>query len=348
LIYSIEPPSAISAGACHYGIIDNKGNLYMGGDGDDGQIGGGESTRKKNNPPTPLDLGSKVICISCGGALSGAVTERGEVYVWGSMGISNPNPIFLIPTLVPLNKAALKISVSYRDYIILLEDHSIYYYYHRAPMLEDKMPVSGYLTDIRARDICSCGQGFIMVTQDYHVYIYKILYSGELERKEIIFTEPIRRAASDLSSFAALSISGNLYTWGNNMFGTLGQDDFVDKDKPTKVNIGKKISYISLGWEMMAAITDGGELYMWGHNREEKIMSQSMAEKIGILNDVYGNIYYSLVNPIELELPASSSFASQDIKSKKVKEVGVGGTFVMALTEDGEINVWGTFSSTFI
>jgi hypothetical protein len=52
-------------GGSHYGIIDNQGELYAGKSVYLGQIRGGDETVKENNPPTKIELGSKVICVSC-------------------------------------------------------------------------------------------------------------------------------------------------------------------------------------------------------------------------------------------------------------------------------------------
>jgi alpha-tubulin suppressor-like RCC1 family protein len=343
LEYPIEPNPPISAGSDHYGIIDNQGHLHMGGSGWYGQVGGGEKTKKGNNPPTKIELVSKVICISCGDNASGAVTEEGDVYIWGSIKFGEAKKSLYIPTLVPLEKHALKISISVWGYVIILKDHSIYYSLHRPPNINLGIKdgeESGYLADIRVRDIHIENFGFTVVTNKFQVLHFSLTSDDELSTSETSLREPILHILSDGSNnIAVLSSSGNLYVWGDNEYGQLGQDDRIDRNNPTQVRIRGNISYISLGGETMAAVTENGELYMWGSNKGKKIMEKSIARKIGFLGNA-GK--YVIPAPVELRFPISST----NVKSKKLIYVAIGEFFTMTLTEDGEIKVWGDFPTT--
>ncbi len=77
--------SPISAGRDYYGIIDQKGNLYMVGNNRIGQLGVGKDIKESKIPllvKFPCKT-QKVISISTGQEVSGAVTKDGKVYIRG-------------------------------------------------------------------------------------------------------------------------------------------------------------------------------------------------------------------------------------------------------------------------
>jgi alpha-tubulin suppressor-like RCC1 family protein len=86
----------------------------------------------------------------------------------------------------------------------------------------------------------------------------------------------------------------------------------------------------------MAAVTEKGELYIWGDNNDETLVGVPIDGRLEIVDHDGDKI---IPTPIKLELPSSS----KDEKSKKVIEVAPGNDFTMALTENGEIKVWGKF-----
>jgi alpha-tubulin suppressor-like RCC1 family protein len=335
LTSSIEPSSSISAGNTHYGIIDNQGDLHMGGSGREGKLGRGKNVLKNKNPPKLLKLRSRVICVSCNFSASGAVTETGDAYVWGYIFHDNLQQILWTPTLISLNQLALKISVSIKGYVIILNDRSVYHY-----ISMNQKIWAGYLSNIRARDICFSGNAIVIVSENYNVYFYRI-DADEPARTEIKFVEPIRHSLTDGDSHMALSISGNLYVWGSNLFGQLGQGDNIKRDQPTKVKIGAPINSMAITSSTVAITTIDGNLYMWGSPTTGKIAPKSIIKELAVYNIISGIVISSnvIMTPIELSLPSTST----DEKSTKVIEVAVGNGFTMALTKNGEIRAWGKF-----
>ena len=72
--------------------------------------------------------------------------------------------------------------------------------------------------------------------------------------------------ACGLCHTVALSINGEVFTWGNNNYGQLGHDDDVRcRNAPTKVESlsGVTIVKIACGAMFTAAVTDRGKLLTW-------------------------------------------------------------------------------------
>ena len=73
-------------------------------------------------------------------------------------------------------------------------------------------------------------------------------------------------AYPDGKHYLALTISGEVFSWGCGDGGRLGHGDTSSRDDPTLIEglVGKNVVQISCGSTYSAAITDSGELYTWG------------------------------------------------------------------------------------
>ncbi|TMW60576.1 hypothetical protein Poli38472_000618 [Pythium oligandrum] len=80
----------ISCGGCHSGAVTSEGDLYMWGEAHWGQLGLPKEHVETYEPiPTKCqvldDNGQpvKIVKLSCGGAHTAALTDEGDVYMWG-------------------------------------------------------------------------------------------------------------------------------------------------------------------------------------------------------------------------------------------------------------------------
>ena len=64
----------------------------------------------------------------------------------------------------------------------------------------------------------------------------------------------------------ALNNSGEIFSWGRGIFGTLGHGSLNDILKPTiiKINENIRIQLVSAGTGHTAAVSVAGKLYTWG------------------------------------------------------------------------------------
>ncbi len=136
--YSARYSSPISIGmgifrgvrmGSHYGIIDDKGVLSMAGINHYGQLGNNNTIDVDVNKPTVVKFEpkQKIISISCGTNITGAVTENGNIYVWGKI-FSGNLTIKPLKITLPDQKKAIKITVKGTSIAIITSDLEIYVY----------------------------------------------------------------------------------------------------------------------------------------------------------------------------------------------------------------------------
>lgn len=107
-----------------------------------------------------------------------------------------------------------------------------------------------------------------------------------------------------------------LYAWGNNSFGTLGQGDTIDRSSPVQVGSDTDWEFLSQGGRLNAmAIKKNGSLYAWGYNLS------------GIVGD---NTVVRRSSPVQVGSLTTWS------------KVGLGETFAVALKTDGTLWSWGS------
>ena len=119
------------------------------------------------------------------------------------------------------------------------------------------------------------------------------------------------QVAAGGSHSAAVTKDGDLYMWGLNYNGQLG--DGTTTDRYTPVKIMDNVALVSLGGSHSAAITKDGSLYMWGYNY------------YGQLGD--GGTTTDRYTPVKI--------------MDNVASVSLGGNHSAAITNDGNLYTWG-------
>lgn len=112
----------------------------------------------------------------------------------------------------------------------------------------------------------------------------------------------------------ALNASGEIYSWGNNFWGQLGNGTNLTNYTPELIFGISNVIDISAGEEHSMALTADGTVWTWGHNEYGRLGT-------GNYNDT--NI------PIALVLPHTFT------------QISAGGYHSLALTDDGQVYAWG-------
>lgn len=162
----------IAAGVSHCLALDDNGNVYSWGCGDQSQLGRPFRDNEEGIIPGLINDLTDIVSIECGNFHSFAINRQGQVYAWGlnqfqQCGVIDGergetaelgNPLIDIPTLVPFfNQSQIKVQS-----ISAGENHSV------ALMKDNSLVVFGR---------CDSGQLGITIDEDCN-------YTGSIRAKE--------------------------------------------------------------------------------------------------------------------------------------------------------------------
>lgn len=128
----------------------------------------------------------------------------------------------------------------------------------------------------------------------------------------------------------ALLSDQNVYCWGENSNGQLGNNSQVSSNLPVKVlGVGgtgylSNIIYISAGYYHTCAVNSSLNVYCWGRNWEQQSLNVASAPKL---------------TPVQVQNSTNTGALSN------VKELALGNTHSCALKSDGSVQCWGTNSA---
>nr|QBK91079.1 MAG: regulator of chromosome condensation protein [Pithovirus LCPAC202] len=219
--------------------------------------------------------------------------------------------------------------------------------------------------NIKALDISTNGHALAIVSTDGKLYylgkrlnvglvsnsnkpvdIGVIYKDGQIVANpvHIHLPEAIKQVSLAEHHIGVLSTKGNIYLWGSNRSGQLGQGRKLemtkDVDSPLKLTFPVPISFLTCNYCATAAIDENGKLYIWGNDTiSAKLSIATDSSKYANLGDVYtkANLYSdsNFNRPVEIELLHNDN----NIESK-FSYVAIGGNHVVATTKDGYVNIW--------
>ena len=129
----------------------------------------------------------------------------------------------------------------------------------------------------------------------------------------------------------ALTEKGEVYTWGYNGNGQLGNGTREDSLVPVKVTGLENIAKIDAYKYITIALTQNGEVYVWGRGYGKTPVKLNFSRKI---IDVAGNIVLA-ENRKAYNLTETASYGKDLIK------ISAGESHYLGLTSDGEVYAWG-------
>jgi len=163
----------------------------------------------------------------------------------------------------------------------------------------------------------------------------------------------------------AINTQGNVYSWGSNEYGNLGDGTFIDSYTPILINLSN-IVQVATGVVHSIALTNEGKVYTWGHgiygqlgDGEAKI--KNIPEQVPVLckiKEISAGAFHSLALDEDgvVHCWGNNEFGQlgTETKSKreqypiiisslpKIKKISAGGRYSMALSEDGHVYCWGS------
>jgi len=136
--------------------------------------------------------------------------------------------------------------------------------------------------------------------------------------------ENILRSTSDGVSYFAIDAAGNLWGWGSNRYGQLGDGTLTRRLAPIKIM--ENVTYVAAAGTYTMAITTDGTLWGWGHN-------------------IHGNLGDGTYNPLLYGIPRAG-LRPEDSQltplriMDNVASVSIG-SITVAVTTDGGLWAWG-------
>ncbi|XP_016124312.1 E3 ubiquitin-protein ligase HERC2-like [Sinocyclocheilus grahami] len=183
------------------------------------------------------------------------------------------------------------------------------------------------LSNLGVTQIVGSEKGFLILTITGAVYTqnYKSTILAPMLVHALSSRKIIKLAAHpDGQHYLALSVNGEVFSWGCGDGGRLGHGDATYLEEPTMIAVfsgrpaGKQVIHIACGSTYSAAITADGELYTWGRGN-------------------YGRLGHGSSEDQTTPLLVSA------LKGIKVIDVacGSGDAQTLAVTENGQVWSWG-------
>lgn len=181
--------------------------------------------------------------------------------------------------------------------------------------------------------------------------------SGASDSAEIwVKEEPVSTLRGGTGDVAYLDESGNLYMWGRNYSGQLGDGTTDVRSKPYKVM--ENVRQVACGDSntskcFTAAVTNSGDLYMWGDNssgqfgdgtEESSLTPKKIMSGVKLVDCNYDTTAV-ITEDGELMFFGDSgglTFYKDEIENiGKIKSVSLGWAYVAVVNEDNELYTWG-------
>lgn len=227
---------SVSMGTTHSGAVTEDGSLYTWGNNSDFQLGYETKSEMYNAVPKKVELSDPVIDFSCGDKYSGAVTEDGSLYTWGS----NEKGQLGRSTVEICEYTPKKVTIPEGFRVLNLD----FGYEHGGVITENGLYMWG--SDF-------FNQGAVEACP----YPIKV----DIPNSVSVCMHP-----AGMNS-GVLTDDGFLYTWGFNIYGELGDgSDEEERFVPAKINVLHNIVSASIGSDTGGAVTEDGSVYIWGLN----------------------------------------------------------------------------------
>ena len=271
----------VSLGLYFSGAVTESGDLYMWGYNDVGQLGTEEISTKEYSP-APVKIMEHVNDVELGASKAAAITEDGELYVWGSSScgytVDGEAEGSRTPVKIMDNVKMVSLGKNTEFGAALTEDGSLYTWgkWSGNGSIMPKYPAEKIMDHVKT--VCMGYDTAAAVTESGELYIWGESWHGALgngDTQHTYTTSPVKimdqvkEVSLGNDHGAALTEDGTLYTWGNNGAGNLGNG--VTGTCATPVEAMENVAQISLGGGHFAAITEDGELYTWGQSNKDQL-----------------------------------------------------------------------------
>jgi len=296
---------SVAAGEQHSLAIDADGNLWAWGETDEGQIGNGTYLHGSEQTPVQIKAGTKWSAVAAGRFHSLAIDAGGNLWGWGSNRYGQ------------------------------LGNGNMGYYQIGDLTYEEPIPIQ-IKAGTKWTAIAAGSDHSLAIDADGNLWVWGHNYYGQLGNgnsgegaHELV---PVQiRAGTKWSAIAAgwdhslaIDASGNLWAWGYNGFGQLGNGtggiSSADQAIPVPISPETKWTAIAAGWFHNLAIDASGNLWAWGLNSHGQLGNGK--------NGNYGSNYYENYENTPVQIKAGTKWTA----------IAVGSDHSLAIDASG--NLW--------
>ena len=257
----------------------------MWGNNDCGQLGDGTKTYRD----IPVKIMDNVVSISTRWDSSGAITRDGSLYMWGCNDYGQLGDGTKTDRDIPVKIMDNVVSVSVGRYAsgAITKDRSLYMWGYNAwgqlgngTIVDEVIPVK-VLDDVVA--VGTNGATSAAITSNGDLYMWGVDIYGYEPTK---IMSNVRDIKFGDDCYGIIKEDGSLYMWGCNDYGQLGDGTTEGRYVPdVPVKIMDNVRNVIMGeYNINGAITNNGELYLWGtgHLEPVRIMDNVLAASISM------------------------------------------------------------------
>ena len=352
----------IAAGYSHSMVVTSDGQVFAWGSNDKGELG--DNTLTKNTLPSVVDasggLASKtVVAVRSGGSHSMALTSDGQIFGWGlntsgqlgnNSTTNSPVPVEVNANGVLASKMVVAIAAGNFHNMALTAGGQVFGWglntsgqLGNNSTATSRVPVAvstnGALAGKTVVAIAAGNSHNMALTAGGQVFGWGLNTSGQLGNNSTISSRVplavstngalagktvVAIAAGD-SHNMALTADGQIFGWGLNTSGQLGNNSTTNSPVPVEVSpngalAGKTVVAIAAGSSHSLALTADSQVFAWGTNWSGLLGNNS-----------------TVSSPVPVAVDTSGALAG-----KKVVAIAAGSSLSMALTSDGQVFAWGS------
>lgn len=349
--------TSITAGISQSYALTSEGKVYAWGENDSGQLGNGTTT--SSTLPVVVNTsaaigGQTVRAISAGIFHCLALTSGGQVFSWGDnsggcLGDGTDtwrtNPVAVKTDGLLLGKSVVLIAAGNSTSIAMTSDNLCYAWgdYSQGQLGNDSSMgrtvaiASNTIGVLSGKPISMIAAGWnhaLALTPVGHLFAWGNNSNGQLGNGLITNASApvsvdtgakimVAIAGGNVHSLA-LTQEGEVYSWGYNGHGELGDGTFTQRNSPVAVDMngklsGKYVNAIAVGLDFCLVLASDGLVYTWGNNVNGQLGDGTTLQR---------------TTPVAVDM-------SGVLNGKTVAAIATGRNHSLALSSDGHIYAWG-------